>query len=364
MEITEVELHVFDEETEGLVTSYDGLSRREDHVSTVRYSLVRVLTDADVAGHYVLWSEVPDARPDSLADVLRLYEPYLVGQDPLDREAIWQRLGNLWYGKRGPALAAVDVALWDIAGKHAGLPVYKLLGGYRDEVRAYASGNPAPDQDVTDLARTLVDQGFTALKLHPLSVEQCRTVRDAVGDDVALMHDPVFSYDRAEALAVGRVLEELDFAWYEAPLPPTDVEGYIQLREALDVPVTVECYGDYREMVRRNAVDRLRTMSGFTGGITAMRKAIDVAEFHGMPWEPHTYGGTFYQAANLHAILATDRATYFELPVVDGETGAYDVGAADTIAIDDEGYVSAPDRPGLGVRVDWDAVEDGRQVEI
>jgi len=364
MEITGVKLHVFEAENDGLVTSYKGLSRQDTAAGTIQYTFVRVLTDEDVEGHYVLWSEIPEARPGSLSETLELIEPFLVGEDPLDREKIWQRLANLWYGKKGPAMAAVDVALWDIAGKQAGEPIYKLLGAYRDRVPAYASGNPAPGQDVVNLATDLVDEGYTALKLHPLSVDQCRAVREAVGPGVDLMHDPVFAYDRAEALRVGRQLEELKFTWFEAPIPPTDVSGYVSLTSELDIPVTVELQGSYGEFVRRNAVDRLRTMNGFTGGITEMRKLADVAAFHGMRWEPHTYGGVFYQMANLHAILATKQATFFELPIKDGESGVYAVGTDDEITIDDEGYVTVPDRPGLGVGVDWDAVENGRTIEL
>ena len=142
------------------------------------------------------------------------------------------------------------------------------------------------------------------------------------------------------------------------------MEGYVQLTDELDIPVTVELQGQYREFVRRGAVDHLRTMNGFTGGITEMRHLSSVAAFHGMRWEPHTYGGTYYQMANLHAILATRQATFFELPVVDGEQGAYGVGTADRITIDDDGYVQPPDRPGLGLRVDWDAVDRGRRLEL
>jgi L-alanine-DL-glutamate epimerase-like enolase superfamily enzyme len=364
MEITDIRVHALAEESKGLVTSYEGLSDDSGPAGTIKYTLVRVLTDADVEGHYMLWSEVPDARPEPLADVLGLYKQYLVGEDPLDRERLWQTLSQLWYGKRGPALAAVDVALWDIAGKLADLPIYRLLGAYRDEIRAYVSGNPAPSQDVVDLAAEMRDEGFTAMKLHPLSVEQCEQVRETVGEDVDLMHDPVYSYDRREALTVGRRLEELDFYWYEAPIPPTDVEGYVQLCDALDVPVTVELNRNWAEFVRRGAVDRVRSMNGFTGGITEMRKVAHLAEFHGLKWEPHTYGGTFYQAANLHALLATENATFFELPIVDGEVGGYDVGVEDVIRVDDDGYVQPPEKPGIGIDVDWDAVHAGEELEV
>jgi len=88
------------------------------------------------------------------------------------------------------------------------------------------------------------------MRLHPLSVEQCEAVRETVGDDVDLMHDPVYSYDRREALRVGRELGRLDFYWFEAPIPPTDIEGCVEITDALDIPVTVELNRDWAEFVR------------------------------------------------------------------------------------------------------------------
>ena len=117
----DVKLHLFSAETPGYVTSFSGLEKKRS--STFQYSLVRILTDEDIEGDYIVWSEVPSARPQPLAEVLRIYKRYLIGEDPLNREKIWHRLSGLWYGYRCPALAAVDIALWDIAGKAAGLPI-------------------------------------------------------------------------------------------------------------------------------------------------------------------------------------------------------------------------------------------------
>lgn len=367
MKITDIKLHVLQEETAALVTSHDGLFKDSGPSGTIKYSLVRIITDEKIEGHYIVWSEVATGRPAALAEVLRNMKPLIVGEDPFHRERIWQKLASLWYGQRGPALAAVDIALWDIAGKAANLPLYKLIGGYRDKVRAYASGNVVHDKDeVVRIAKDCVRRGYTALKLHPIPVEIFSAVRDAVGDAIDLIYDAVFSHSRREALAVGKELQRLNAYWYEAPLPPDDIEGYVELHRRLDVPITVELTHsrEYREYIQRNAVDYLRTLSGITGGITDMKKAANLCEAFGMNWEPHSYGGTMYQAANLHVILSTKNCTLFELPIEQGKEGHFDVGTKNVLRIDSEGYVHAPAGPGLGIELDWDQVNTSQEIEL
>lgn len=367
MKVTDVKLHVLKEETPALVTSFDGLFHDSGRAGQIQYSLVRVLTDEGVEGDYLMWSEMAAARPGALAAALAAMKPMLVGEDPLHRERIWQRLGCLWYGQKGPALAALDIALWDIAGKSVGLPIYKLLGAYRDKIPAYASGNvPHTSDRVVPIAEALMEKGYRAMKLHPIPIEVCQDLRTAVGDDVELMFDAVFALSRRKALRVGRQLEELNYCWYEAPLPPDDVEGYVDLRQRLDVPLTVELtqQSQYREFVKRHAVDHLRTLSGMTDGITGMRKAAALCEMFGMQWEPHAYGGAHYQAANLHVLLATKNAAYFELPIEQGEEGHFDIGVTDTIRIDAKGFVHAPTTAGLGIEVDWERVSAGEEVPL
>jgi L-alanine-DL-glutamate epimerase-like enolase superfamily enzyme len=367
MRITGLKLHVLPRETPALVTGFEGLFQDSGPAGKIQYSLVRVLTDSDIEGHYIVWSEVAAARPNALAETLRLMKSYVVGQDPLDRERIWVKLASLWYGRRGPALAAIDIALWDIAGKAAGLPVYKLLGAYRDKVRAYASGNVVHREDeIVRIGKELKSKGYTAMKLHPIPIGMCAALREAVGEDMDLLYDAVFAHTREEAITVGRELERLNFYWYESPLPPDDIEGYVKLSRRLTIPLTVELLyqTQYREYVVRGAVDYLRTLSGFGGGITEMRKAAALAEAFGMKWEPHSYGGTHDQAANLHVILSTENCAFFELPIEQGREGWFDVGTKDVIRIDRDGYVHGPTKPGLGYEVDWDQVKEGREIEI
>lgn len=364
VKITDIKMHILGSQTPALVTSFDGLFKDSGPAGVIQYSLVRILTDSGIEGHYIVWPEVAMGRPNALVEMLRVMKPHLIGQDPRDREKLWQKLGALWYGQKGPAFAAVDIALWDIASKAAQMPIYKLLGGFRDKVLAYASGNvPRNQEDIVRIATDLKQRGYRAMKLHPIPIDACEALREAVGDDADLIYDAVLPHTREEAIKVGRDLERLDFYSYEAPLPPDEVEGYVKLSQKLDIPITVELLypSQYREYVRRGAVEYLRTLSGIRGGITEMRKVASLCEAFGMNREPHSYGGTLYQAANLHAVLATKNWSLFELPIENGAEGQFDVDTKDVIRIDSEGYVHGPEKPGLAFGMDWDQVENGTE---
>jgi L-alanine-DL-glutamate epimerase-like enolase superfamily enzyme len=203
------------------------------------------------------------------------------------------------------------------------------------------------------------------MKIHPINLEACKALREAMGDDVTLIHDAVFSYNRQEALRNGRELEKLNYYWYEAPLPSYDIEGYVELTKKLDIPITVELMGNYLEYIQRGAVDILRSISTFTGGITEMKKLAILSEMYGLKFEPHSYGGIFHQAATLQVILSAKNCEFFEVPIdKDGNEGMYDIGTKDKIRIDRDGYVHAPQKPGLGLEIDWKQVEEGSEIQL
>ena len=183
--------------------------------------------------------------------------PMLIGQDPFDREKFWQWL---WAAKTPEnLLSALDMALWDLLGRVTNLPVYKLLGGCRDKVLAYASTYPnmGSPENYADHAAACQQQGYRAYKIHPYyywdpatgkampgrpshiawDIEVCRAVRARVGDSMVLMFDPWGTYHiYEEALKVGRELEKLNFHWYEHPMPEHRVEPYVRLARALRSP--------------------------------------------------------------------------------------------------------------------------------
>jgi L-alanine-DL-glutamate epimerase-like enolase superfamily enzyme len=309
----------------------------------------------------------------------------LLGEDPLDRERFWQWL---WAAKTPEnLLSVIDVALWDLLGRVTGLPVYKLLGGCRDKVKAYASTYPnmgSPD-NYAEHAATCQRQGYTAYKIHPYyywdpatgqavpgrpshvdwDIEVCRAVRARVGETMVLMYDPWGTYHvYDDALRVGRELERLNFYWYEHPMPEHRVEPYVRLAQELRIPICspeiVEGMIFSRaEWIRRGAADISR-IDVLRGGITGARKMATICEAYGLRCEIHMSG-----FGNLQVLGATseDTCEYYErgllAPGVDYEaTLPYLQEPCD--ALDAEGYVRLPRQPGLGYQIVWDYVEANR----
>ncbi len=185
--------------------------------------VVTIETDEGIQGHSFLGSSLQSG--DELAgQVLQRLKPAVMGRNPLDIGAIWQ---DLWARHRrvaSPAICAVDVALWDIAGKVAGLPIHRLIGTYRDKVPAYASSASMSDpQQYVDEALSFRDRGWTAYKIHPVKnpkkdVEICAAVKNAIGDSMVLMLDSMWVYGYEDALRVGLAIQEMGYYWYEDPL--------------------------------------------------------------------------------------------------------------------------------------------------
>jgi len=326
----------------------------------IQNNVVTVETDEGISGHLITWL----APADTLKAAMTALKEIIVGRDPWDIEAIWYETQRLGRGMNVVG-STVDICLWDIVAKRAGVPVYKLLGAYRDKIPAYASTVMyATDQEFVDLALACRKEGFTAYKLHAYGVPDkdirvCRAVRQAVGDTMELMLDPVNAYDRRGAFRVGRALEELDFYWYEAPILDTDLYGLVDLTRSLDIQVAAtESVFQGLEFLPRylthHACDSLRMVGDAAGGITAMRKAAHLCEAFQAKFEPHSYGTTLVQAAHLHVMLAMKNCDFVEIPV---PQGILDVGMKDVMRVAPDGCVYAPTKPGLGYDIDWEAVK-------
>jgi L-alanine-DL-glutamate epimerase-like enolase superfamily enzyme len=261
------------------------------------------------------------------------------------------------------AIGILDYGLWDIAGKSLGQPIYKLLGSTREKVLAYGSTvHFARDEQFVEAALEAQDRGLTAVKLHPYCVAEddirmCRAVRKTVGDGLTLMLDTLIypgPYDRQDALWVGRVLDELNFWWFEDPLPKTDLDGLAELTQACQVVQVrmgdqVDDIHEYAEMVRRRCMDIMAGPASF--GITALMKMAHMAEINHMNFEPHDFGGG---TASLHVLLAINNADYYEIAVPQGcfDEVIYPGVYLDSVKAYAEGYVHAPTKPGLGFEID------------
>jgi L-alanine-DL-glutamate epimerase-like enolase superfamily enzyme len=327
-------------------------------------SLVEVVTDEGVVGYGSARAQGGSGGRAIADSILKTAARRVIGQDPLNRERIWQELARMEHAGYLPifATSAIDVALWDIAGKVTGLPVWRLLGGYRDRVPAYASS--AHMETIDDYLREAEEvrrRGFLAYKLHPFGranddIALCRAVREAVGPDYPLMLDPSGAYTRDEALRVGRAVEQLGFVWYEEPLRDYDFAGYAELSRALDIPVqvaeTVPGHANLStEYIVRGAGDHLRSDVYWKGGITGVMKTAHLAQAFNMPLEIHHGASPIMDWANLHVICAIPNCDWFEILVPED---AYDFGLLRYPNPGPDGLVLAPNEPGLGVEIDWE----------
>lgn len=308
----------------------------------------------------------------------------LIGQNAFDRERLWQDLVHWQRGSAGQltdrALALIEQALWDLAGRALELPVHKLIGGYRDKVPAYGStmcgdelpGGLATPEDYAAFAERLVARGYKAIKLHtwmpPVSfapdprmdVRACAAVREAVGPDIALMLDGYHWYSRTDALYIGRELQRLDFAWFEEPMIEDSAESYAWLAANLDIPVlgpetVAGKHYSRANWVRNASCDILRAGVAGVGGIAPCLKVAHLADAFGMDCEVHGNG-----AANLAVVGAIKNCRWYERgllhPFLDyDEVPAYLNSLVDPM--DDDGFVHLPQRPGLGEDINFDYIE-------
>lgn len=346
-----------------------------DHGSSLRWTeqagvchltttIVR-LTDSDgVEGLAGYDSYTPRPTDLSVLEALCSLSPALIGRDVDDRDGLSDdlRAGVVFPFSLAP-LSLMDIALWDIAARRAQVPLWKVLGGERDRIAAYASLTTlAGEQDYLDTVAAACATGLRAVKVHAWG-EPARDLAllERLHDEhpgLALMHDAEGVYDRDGALRVGRGLDELGARWYEAPLPDFDLDGYRELRRALEVPLLPAGYSMYdaqqvAEALKDPPWTAVRAEATCTFGVTGLVKLGRVAEAFGLDYEPVSYGHTLCQAANLHVMLASPRTSYFELPF---PVEPWEYGVVEPLRPDAEGMVAAPRRPGLGVVLDWEWV--------
>ena len=359
LKIDRAEVFVVGPETERY-TWAEGMS--EQYMANIILKLTTAGGLEGVAGAAMITSHSFDR---AAGETLRWVLPDVIGASPGDRETIWHRMRTLGTPQVPQAQSLVDIALWDIAAKAAGVPLYQMLGGARDKILSYASTPLLPSNGAyIDYCAERQREGFKAVKFHcwcnpTLDLPMCEAVHKRfAGTTLDLMLDVEQRYDRRAALAVGRRLGELGFGWFEAPLVDTDIEGYRLLKRATTVPIIAagNTWLDLQmieQAIRLDAWSAVRVDATICGGITPIRKVMGLAEAAGMNVEVQCWGYTLTQAANLHVMLAFGNCTYFEQPA---PYPAFEYGSLDVIRTDKEGYVHAPPGPGLGIRVDWEAV--------
>ncbi len=270
--------------------------------------------------------------------------------------------------------AAAEICMWDILGKAVNRPIYKLLGGTKDRVTAYASSQHLPNvEDYVADALSAKEQGYRGYKIHPGGgqkktgppipayfghIEEIKNIRKAVGDDFVLAHDPVQRYNLFEALKVGRVLDELNYAWFEDPIPTTDLDGLVELNRALDLPLHVGEFltsvSGFAEYIRRGALDVARLIADNVGGISGSMRVGALADAFNLECTPHNWGNPTDLAVHFHLELAMPNAYWFEMP---HPATAVDRPYQAQFRIDKDGAVLAPTEPGLGYPIDRNALD-------
>jgi L-alanine-DL-glutamate epimerase-like enolase superfamily enzyme len=329
-----------------------------------RLGLLAITTDQGITGDAFLGSAFFPADMDG-ASLIRSLKPILLGQDPLDRERLYKAMWKRVRTTTVRAVGAADIALWDIAGKAAGLPIHRLLGSYRDRVPAYISSAVlASAQAYAEEAQHYRSLHYAAYKIHPPQswredIKVCEAVRKAVGDDYLLMLDAAWSYDYPAALRVGQAIEALGYYWYEDPLADADIYNYVELRKKLHIPVMATEYpagglDSYTPWVKERATDFLRGDVAVKGGITTLMKAAHLAEAFHLNFELHHGGNSLNNFANLHVIMALQNTEFFEV-LLPAQSQRY--GLVQDIEVDADGNVHAPSAPGLGALIDFDLIE-------
>jgi L-alanine-DL-glutamate epimerase-like enolase superfamily enzyme len=304
------------------------------------------------------------------------FESYFLGEDPLDLDRHGAVLANIEFhaGRPWP----LDVALWDLAGRITDTPTWQMVGGRGNRLRAYASsGVHRPAADMVALARRVHDLGFAALKVRfgddlSADVAVVRAIRDALGETIELMVDcnqgwrmpwdtrPPWDLDRASAVAAALAAERV--YWIEEPLHRGDYDGLAELRRRAGVRVaggelTREPY-EFAELLRRECLDVFQPDCCCTHGITGLRGLAAEVVAAGKVFTPHTWGNGIGLLANAHLTAGTVGAPFLEFPLDPPEwtTAQRDFLLTETIEVDEDGWITLSDRPGLGCTLDEDAL--------
>ncbi len=354
--------------------------------------IVQVQTDAGITGMGEAAAYGGDLESME-ALVLGVLKPIVIGQDPFAVERLWQQMAGRPHqrGTRGMlmmAISGVDTALWDVIGQAVKTPLYRLLGGFRDELTAYASaGFYAGGKDAGALAEEVggyAERGFEWVKIkvgrnpdliwNPLhhmtandyatatfeeDIERVRAARDAVGPRVKLAIDANNAWSPAEALRFMDAIGPEQIAWLEEPVATEDRRGSAEVARALTTPVsgyeTETGLAGFRDLILSDAVDIVQPDVIWTGGITPCRKIAAVAEAFNLPVVPHVFSSAVSTIANMHFIASIPnggllefdqnpnplRSELFEEPIV----------------VNAQGKVAMPDRPGLGVRLSQETID-------
>jgi galactonate dehydratase len=337
--------------------------------------LVKVETDAGIHG----WGEsyTQADRDKAIEAHIHAMKRYVIGRDPFAIKHFTTVMYLDWAGKRGAmdfycALSGIEQAMWDIAGKVAGQPVYNLLGGRcRDKIRVYANGwgDGGGPEARAEAARRVVERGFTALKFDPFpgpwreiidrdqerrAVANVRAVREAVGPDVEILIEVHRRLAPVYAVRVARMMEEFDPLWYEEPVSSRNMAGLAAAKRQINLPVVTgeELYtkAEFRAVFEQGAADIINPDICNCGGILELKEIAAMAEPYSIAVSPHNYNSTTVGLAATAQLCATIPNFLITEYFVNFEPIGKEISTGTLVA--ENGYLTLPTAPGLGIEID------------
>ena len=341
--------------------------------------VVEIRTDSGLVG----WGDCygPAAVNRSIID--NVFKVALIGRDPFDVEVLWEELYNKIkdYGLSGfsiSSISGIDIALWDIIGKATNQPIHKLIGGaFRTQLQAYATGlyfkdmNRLNEEAVAE-AKGYVTQGFKAIKMKiglgslTKDIDRVSAVRDAIGPDVQLMVDANHCFNVPQAIAIGRELQKLNIHWFEEPISPEDLDGYVEVTGKLDMAIAggeneFTKFG-FRRIIERRAMDIVQPDVCAAGGITECKKIAALAQASSIQCVPHAWGTAIGLAATMHYLASLPFTPPCLLPVppmleYEQTFNPFRDELSSADLTHKGGFVTVPNGPGLGIEINREVLE-------
>ena len=346
--------------------------------------LVKLTTDTGIVG----WGEcyASSIGPKAMEPVIRdVFERYFLDENPENIERVFRRVYSSGFTQRPDltvmgAFSGLEIACWDILGKHRERPVWALLGGVMNErIRAYSYLYPLAHHDLDDFwsapdmaaesALELVERGYTAVKFDPagpytmrgghmpamrdiaLSVAFCRAIRDAVGSRADLLFGTHGQFSTAGAIRLGQALEPYSPLWFEEPIPPDNLLEFKKVADAVRIPIAtgerMTTKAEFAALLQTGGAAILQPALGRAGGIWEMKKLAAIAEVFNAQMAPHLYAGPIEWAANIHLAASIPNLLIIETI----ETKFHSDLIKGSIQVEN-GFVGAPQAPGLGIEVD------------
>ena len=334
------------------------------------YTLVRIRSDSGIEGIGFSYTGHKAGGVTTMA-IRELLSDVVIGRDPHQIESIWDEMykESILHGRRGSVLrgiSAIDIALWDLISKDAGLPLYKMLGAFHEEiVPAYASGgyyqpNKTPE-DLANEMRSYLDLGLRAVKIKVGRVSTSEDVtrigfaREAVGNSVPLFLDGNNAWsDASSAIQACREFEVHSPDWIEEPLMPDDILGHAKIAQAINIPVATgeihQTRWDFEQILDNNAADILQSDAGVCGGITEWRKIASMAAGRDVIVAPH-----WLADIHVHLVASTPNASWVEFFT---DHSVLNIGRLFSTSLEiKDGGLKIPQSPGIGVDFDDEAVQ-------